>query len=102
MRGVFQVGLSMPVFYLGLILLTVFGAKLRWFPVGGYGDGFLDNLYHLFLPAVTLALSLSAILMRNLRSAIIGVHRRGIRSVRPLQGPARRDWSCSATCCATR
>ncbi|SHE51638.1 peptide/nickel transport system permease protein [Loktanella atrilutea] len=72
-RGAFQVGLSMPVFYVGLILLTVFGAKLRWFPVGGYGDGFLDHLYHLFLPAVTLALSLSAILMRNLRSAIIGV-----------------------------
>ena len=72
-RGAFQVGLSMPVFYVGLILLTVFGAKLRWFPVGGYGDGFLEHLYHLFLPAVTLALSLSAILMRNLRSAIIGV-----------------------------
>ena len=72
-RGGFQVGLSMPGFYVGLILLTVFGAKLRWFPVGGYGDGFLDHLYHLFLPAVTLALSLSAILMRNLRSAIIGV-----------------------------
>ncbi|MCF7700742.1 ABC transporter permease [Loktanella sp. M215] len=72
-RGAFQVGLSMPVFYVGLILLTVFGAKLRWFPVGGYGDGFLDHIYHLFLPAVTLALSLSAILMRNLRSAIIGV-----------------------------
>ncbi|MBP0616848.1 ABC transporter permease [Jiella mangrovi] len=72
-RGSFQVGLSMPVFYVGLILLTVFGAKLRWFPVGGFGTTFLDQLYHLFLPAVTLALSLSAILMRNLRSAIIGV-----------------------------
>ena len=72
-RGAFQVGLSMPVFYIGLILLTVFGARLGWFPVGGYGEGFLDHLYHLFLPAVTLALSLSAVLMRNLRSAIIGV-----------------------------
>ncbi len=72
-RGAFQVGLSMPVFYVGLILLTVFGAKLRWFPVGGFGDGFVDHLYHLILPALTLALSLSAILMRNLRSAIIGV-----------------------------
>ena len=72
-RGAFQVGLSMPVFYIGLILLTVFGARLGWFPVGGYGDGFLDHLYHLFLPALTLALSLSAVLMRNLRSAIIGV-----------------------------
>ncbi len=63
----------MPVFYVGLILLTVFGARLGWFPVGGFGKGFLDHLYHLFLPAVTLALSLSAVLMRNLRAAMIGV-----------------------------
>ena len=72
-RSAFQVGLSMPVFYLGLILLTVFGARLGWFPVGGYGDNFLDHLYHLFLPAFSLALSLAAILMRNLRASIIGV-----------------------------
>jgi len=72
-RGVFQVGLSMPVFYLGLILLTVFAAGLHWFPVGGYGDNFSDRVYHLFLPALTLALSLAAVLMRNLRAAIIGV-----------------------------
>jgi peptide/nickel transport system permease protein len=72
-RGAFQVGLSMPVFYLGLVLLTVFAAVLRWFPVGGYGDTFLEHVYHLFLPAVTLALSLAAVLMRNLRAAIIGV-----------------------------
>jgi peptide/nickel transport system permease protein len=37
-RGAFQVGLSMPVFYIGLILLTVFAANLRWFPVGGFGE----------------------------------------------------------------
>ena len=55
------------------MLLTVFGAQLRWFPVGGYGDSFLEHLYHLFLPALTLALSLAAVLMRNLRAAIIGV-----------------------------
>lgn len=72
-RGTFQVGLSMPVFYVGLVLLIVFAARLHWFPVGGYGDGFADHLYHLFLPALTLALSLSAVLMRNLRAAIIGV-----------------------------
>ncbi len=72
-RGAFQVGLSMPVFYLGLILLNIFGARLGWFPVGGYGEGFLGHVGHLFLPALTLALSLSAILMRNLRAAIVGV-----------------------------
>jgi peptide/nickel transport system permease protein len=72
-RGAFQVGLSMPVFYIGLVLLTVFAAHLRWFPVGGYGETFGEHLYHLFLPALTLALSLSAVLMRNLRAAILEV-----------------------------
>jgi peptide/nickel transport system permease protein len=72
-RGAFQVGLSMPVFYMGLVLLTIFAARLRWFPVGGYGDTFVEHLHHLFLPALTLALSLSAVLMRNLRAAILEV-----------------------------
>lgn len=72
-RGAFQIGLSMPVFYLGLVLLTVFAAGLHWFPVGGYGETFLEHVYHLFLPALTLALSLAAVLMRNLRAAIVGV-----------------------------
>jgi peptide/nickel transport system permease protein len=72
-RGVFQIGLSMPVFYMGLVLLTIFAAGLRWFPVGGYGDTFGEHLYHLFLPALTLALSFSAVLMRNLRAAILEV-----------------------------
>jgi peptide/nickel transport system permease protein len=72
-RGAFQVGLSMPVFYIGLVLLTIFAAHLHWFPVGGYGTSFGERVYHLFLPALTLALSLSAVLMRNLRAAIIEV-----------------------------
>lgn len=74
-RVVFQVGLSSPIFYVGLVLLSVFAAWLRWFPVGGYGSGFFDHFYHLILPAFALALSLSAILMRNLRAAILGVIR---------------------------
>ena len=68
-----QVGLSMPVFYIGLVLLTVFSAHLRWFPVGGYGDGWGDRVYHLFLPALTLGASLAAVLMRSLRAAIVDV-----------------------------
>jgi peptide/nickel transport system permease protein len=72
-RSVFQVGLSMPVFYIGILLLTLFAANLKWFPVGGYGDTIGSKLYHLFLPALTLALSFAAVLMRNLRTAIIGV-----------------------------
>jgi peptide/nickel transport system permease protein len=72
-RMVFQVGLSMPVFYVGLIFLIVFAAKLGWFPVGGYGSNLAQNLYYLFLPALTLAYSFSAIIMRSLRASIIEV-----------------------------
>ena len=72
-RAAFQVGLSSPIFYVGLVLLTVFAAWLRWFPVGGYGEGLRGHLYHLFLPAITLALSFSAVIMRNLRAAILDV-----------------------------
>jgi peptide/nickel transport system permease protein len=72
-RVLFQIGLSMPVFYIGLLMLTFFAARLHWFPVGGFGDSLGTDLYHLFLPALTLALSLSAVLMRNLRNSIIEV-----------------------------
>jgi peptide/nickel transport system permease protein len=72
-RGLSQLSLSMPVFYIGLILLITLAAGLRWFPVGGIGAGFVQDLYYLFLPALTLALSLSAILLRNLRSSLIEV-----------------------------
>jgi peptide/nickel transport system permease protein len=68
-----QLGLSTPVFYVGLILLITLAAGLGWFPVGGIGDSFLADIRALFLPALTLALSLSAVLMRNLRAALIEV-----------------------------
>jgi peptide/nickel transport system permease protein len=72
-RGLSQLSLSMPVFYIGLILLITLAAGLRWFPVGGIGSTFLEDLYHLFLPALALSLSLGAILLRNLRSSLIEV-----------------------------
>ncbi|PYE49928.1 ABC transporter permease [Deinococcus yavapaiensis] len=72
-RGLFQIGLSLPVFYVALQLLTLLGAKLQWFPIGGYGDSFGDRLYHLFLPALTLGFNLAAILVRTLRNSILEV-----------------------------
>lgn len=72
-RAVFQVGLSLPVFYVGLQLLSLLGARLGWFPIGGYGETFGEHLYYLFLPALTLGLNLAAILVRTLRNSIIEV-----------------------------
>ena len=72
-RGIFQVGLSVPVFYVALQLLNLFGARLSWFPVGGVGKSFLQNLYYLFLPALSLGFYLAAILVRNLRASILEV-----------------------------
>ena len=72
-RVIAQLSLSMPVFYIGLVLLITLAAGLHWFPVGGIGTGFVEDLYYLFLPALTLALSLSAVLLRNLRDQLIEV-----------------------------
>ena len=72
-RGVFQIGLSMPAFYIGILMLTLLAARLRLLPVGGYGETSSEHLIHLLLPALSLALSLAAVLMRNLRAAICDV-----------------------------
>ena len=72
-RAAAQVSLSMPVFYIGLVLLITLAAGLRWFPVGGVGANAWQNLYYLLLPAFTLALSLSAVLLRTLRQSLIEV-----------------------------
>ncbi len=72
-RTAAQVSLSMPVFYIGLVLLIGLAAGLHWFPVGGIGNGFFQDLYYLFLPALTLALSLAAVLLRNLRQSLLQV-----------------------------
>jgi peptide/nickel transport system permease protein len=65
--------LAMPGFWLGLNLLILFAVRFDLFPVAGYGDDFVDRLWHLFLPAVTIMLSLAPMLIRNLRSSIIDV-----------------------------
>lgn len=68
-------GLSVPAFYLGIILLYIFAVKLDIFPVVGGGDlsNFKDNLTHLVLPALTLGLIMTAYVTRMARSSILNV-----------------------------
>jgi len=72
-RGGFMLALGMPEFWLGVILLLVFSLKIGLFPVSGYGETFLEHLWHLALPAFTLALHQSSWMVRSLRSDIINV-----------------------------
>jgi peptide/nickel transport system permease protein len=67
------VGLSTPVFVSGVFLLYLFAIVLPWFPAFGQGSGFVDELWHLTLPAASLALVSCAYVMRHTRAAVIGV-----------------------------
>lgn len=64
-------GLTIPVFWLGIMMSRFFGVSLGWFPVSGYGTGFIGHLYHLFLPAVSTAIWLVPVLTQSLRAALI-------------------------------
>jgi peptide/nickel transport system permease protein len=69
------VGLGFPPFWVGIMLVLIFAINLgQLFPVGDYGTGgFLDHAHHLFLPALTVALGISPILVRSLRASLLEV-----------------------------
>jgi peptide/nickel transport system permease protein len=71
-RTISLVTLAMPAFWLGVLFILYFGLYHGWFPVGGYGDTFRDHLHHLFLPSLTIALAMAPILIRSLRSSMVG------------------------------
>jgi peptide/nickel transport system permease protein len=70
-RMVSVLGIAMPVFWLAILMLKLFSVDLGWFPVSGFGSGFFGHLKHLFLPAVSIAIYLVPVLVRNLRAAIL-------------------------------
>jgi peptide/nickel transport system permease protein len=61
---------SLPAFVAAIVLILVFAVQLQWFPSLGNGVGFFDQVKHLTLPAVALAVSSLAIVARVTRSAI--------------------------------
>lgn len=72
-RAIPLVGLGMPSFWVGIMLIWVFGLRLRWFPVGGYGSGFTGHLHSMFLPSLTVAIAISPLLVRSLRASMLHV-----------------------------
>ncbi|MEA1906992.1 MAG: nickel ABC transporter permease [Euryarchaeota archaeon] len=64
-----SLGVSMPNFWLGLLLMLLFGVYLHWLPVAGYGDG--GDLEHILLPAITLGTGSAAITARLMRSSML-------------------------------
>ncbi|ULR32497.1 ABC transporter permease [Dickeya fangzhongdai] len=70
-RLVSTAGLGFPAFWLGIMLILLFSLRLGWFPVSGYGSSWAERLHHLFLPCLTVALALSAVLTRNLRASLL-------------------------------
>lgn len=98
-----MVGVAMPNFWLGFVLIIVFGLELGWLPIRGIGsleEGLWDFLSHLVLPAVTLGTALAAILTRLTRNAVLDVlaedyirtaRAKGLRSPRVLFKHALRN-----------
>jgi peptide/nickel transport system permease protein len=70
MRGISLVGQAAPVYWLGIMLILIFGVQLDWLPVAGRG-----GLSHLILPTITLGAFTTARLMRITRSGMLDVSR---------------------------
>lgn len=69
-------GISIPNFWLGTMMILLFSLKWKWFPSGGFtplSDGLGANLRSMALPAVALGMAVSAVVMRSSRSAMIEV-----------------------------
>ena len=74
--GISMLGISMPTFWLGLLLILGFAVRLRWLPVAGYeplSSGVWESLRYLILPALTLGAAQGALLARMTRSMMLEV-----------------------------
>ena len=90
-------GISMPVYWFGLMLIVVFAIKLQWLPAAGSQD---PGAW--ILPTLTLAAFSVALIARMTRSTMLEVLRTDYVRTARAKGLARARASSTATCCATR
>ena len=70
------IGISIPEFVIGLVLLFIFAVELRWFPIGGYvsvSEGVIQWLRHLVMPALTLGIIHAALIARMTRANMLEI-----------------------------
>ncbi len=72
-RTIPLIGLGMPAFWLGIMLVLLFSLKAGAFPASGFGDGFANHVKSIVLPGLTVALALVPILVRSLRASMTDV-----------------------------
>ena len=92
--GLTQLGISIPSFWLGLLLIVVFAVQLRWLSSGGFPGwdrAFWGSLKALILPAVALATVQGAILARITRSAVLDTMREDYVRTARAKGLSRRQ-----------
>lgn len=81
-------GISVPSFFLGMMMILLFAVNLQWLPVSGmyaiYGGGdFLDLIHHLIMPAIALALVATGVVARITRNSVLEILRQDyIRTAR--------------------
>ncbi|ARO33799.1 oligopeptide ABC transporter permease protein (plasmid) [Rhizobium sp. NXC14] len=85
-RIVSTFGIGFPPFWLGLMLIILFSVELGLLPVSGYGATLGEKLAHLVLPSLTVALSLSTVLTRSLRAAMIEALRSDVATAARARG----------------
>jgi peptide/nickel transport system permease protein len=91
--GFSQLGLAIPDFWFGILLIILFAVILRWLPSGGFPgweEGIWRGIRSLMLPVFTLSLSLTAIMTRVTRSSILEVSREDFVRTARAKGLSRR------------
>lgn len=68
-----MVFMSMPPFWLGLLLLLLFGLQMKLFPIAGWGEGFVGHLQALFLPSFVVGVTMTPMLVQSLRESMLDI-----------------------------